>query len=229
MDLPKTLHGQLYLLAYDPYRRRYELKQLWLLGFALRAAMLTDLYLSGYLHDAHGLARPAGAARPADPMLRSMFEMVGDGEPRTWPWLVAAEQEHAPRLVREHLEDRGWLCQVRYRRLGLFPTTRTRPFDEELTAGLVDRASTALEDAGAGRTTDPRSLALGRIASLGLLTSVYYAESHALAVAAVADLAIPPISGLEAAISEVRAATSAVGGCGGCGGGGCGGCGGCGG
>ena len=39
MDLPQTLHGQLYLLAYDRNRHRFDFDNLWLLGFALRAAV----------------------------------------------------------------------------------------------------------------------------------------------------------------------------------------------
>lgn len=49
MDLPQTLHGQLYVLAFDRDRHRFDGDNLWLFGFALRAAMLTDLYLNGYI------------------------------------------------------------------------------------------------------------------------------------------------------------------------------------
>jgi hypothetical protein len=41
VELPQTLHGQLFLLAYDRCR----------FGLALRTAMLTDLYLTGHLAD----------------------------------------------------------------------------------------------------------------------------------------------------------------------------------
>jgi hypothetical protein len=50
MDLPRTLHGQLYLLAYDRKLRRFEYgsggsrKNQWRLELALRSAILTDLY-----------------------------------------------------------------------------------------------------------------------------------------------------------------------------------------
>lgn len=150
MDLPATLHGQLYLLAYDPLRRRYELDQLWLLGLALRAAMLTELFLAGHLRDVDGQARTASAPRPGDPVLRDTLEAASSGESRTWQWLVAANQEHTPKLVRDHLEARGWLQQQRCRRLGIFPTTRLRPADEDLTGRLVDRVVTALHDASVG-------------------------------------------------------------------------------
>ena len=38
MDLPQTLHGQLYLLAYDRKRHRFDVYIGELFGFALRAA-----------------------------------------------------------------------------------------------------------------------------------------------------------------------------------------------
>jgi Golgi phosphoprotein 3 (GPP34) len=104
MDLPQTLHGQLYLLAYDRNRRRFDLQNLWLLGFALRAAMLTDLFLNGYLRDTDGLASPADGTRPGDPVLRAVFDTIGIDRPKTWSWLIAANQAHAPRLVRDQLK-----------------------------------------------------------------------------------------------------------------------------
>ena len=57
MELPRTLHGQLYLLAYDRNRRRFDYGsdgtwiKGWRFGFALKSAMLADLYLTGYVDD----------------------------------------------------------------------------------------------------------------------------------------------------------------------------------
>ena len=72
MDLPQTLHGQLYLLAYDRNRHRFDFDNRWLLGLALCAAMLTDLFLTGHLQDAEGKACHASRARPGDPVLRGV-------------------------------------------------------------------------------------------------------------------------------------------------------------
>jgi hypothetical protein len=44
-------------MAFDRDRHRFDGDNLWLFGFALRAAMLTDLYLSGYLEDNGGRPR----------------------------------------------------------------------------------------------------------------------------------------------------------------------------
>jgi hypothetical protein len=43
-ELPQTLHGQLFLLAYDRYRGRLDGNDGWRFGLALRTAMLSDLY-----------------------------------------------------------------------------------------------------------------------------------------------------------------------------------------
>lgn len=49
MDLPRSLYGQLYLLAYDLKRHRFDYSKLWLLGYALRGAVLTELLMTGRL------------------------------------------------------------------------------------------------------------------------------------------------------------------------------------
>lgn len=77
MDLPQTLHGQLYLLAYDRKRHRFDVYSGELFGFALRAAMLTDLYLTGHLEDKGGTPYPSSVARPGDPVLRAAFDQIG--------------------------------------------------------------------------------------------------------------------------------------------------------
>ena len=51
MSLPQTLHGQLFLLAYDRRRHTFDGDKRWCFGLALRAAMLSDLYLTGRLED----------------------------------------------------------------------------------------------------------------------------------------------------------------------------------
>lgn len=74
MDVPATLHGQLYLLAYDRNRHQFDGGNRPLFGFALRAAMLTDLYLTGYLEDQGGKPSQSRGTCPGDPVLRAAFE-----------------------------------------------------------------------------------------------------------------------------------------------------------
>ncbi len=74
MALPQTLHGQLFLLAYDRRRQTFDGDKRWCFGLALRAAMLSDLYLTGHLEGAEddegtrypvGVTSAVGAAAPS--------------------------------------------------------------------------------------------------------------------------------------------------------------------
>src|SRR6478752_676303 len=117
MDLPQTLYGQLYLLAYDRRRHRFDFGKLWLLGYALRGAILTELLLGGHLRDADGMAQHTGRL-PADPVLRTALETIDDDDPRSWSLLVVIDQQDTYALVRQQLEQYGWVGPQRRHRLG---------------------------------------------------------------------------------------------------------------
>ena len=100
---PQTLHGQLYLLAYDRKRHRFDIYNHSLFGFALRSAMLTDLYLTGYLEDKGGKPHPTSSACPSDPVMRAAFERVGASTQEDWAELIAEKPKQASRVVRDQL------------------------------------------------------------------------------------------------------------------------------
>lgn len=233
MDLPQTLYGQLYLLAYDRHRHRFPHEKLLLLGFALRAAMLTDLYLTGYLLDTDGKACHATSARPGDPLLRAVFDTVDVDGPQSWEWLIAVDQHLAPIRVREQLEVHGSLRTQRHRMLGIIPTSRIGPADEDAVEGLADRVDQALRNAINDRFADPRLLALGLLGVLGALPTVFDLqdrEQHSRELLKLALASISPILGLHKAVESVYRARhtgrypgtagGGVGGGVGCGGGG---------
>src|SRR5262245_57201095 len=103
MQLPQTLYGQLYLLAYDRNRHRFDIGNSWLLGFGLRAAMLTELLQGGYLVDIDGKAARAHDTDPRDPLLRSMFRSVDIHGQTAWSWMISADQDQAAPRVRNQL------------------------------------------------------------------------------------------------------------------------------
>jgi hypothetical protein len=76
--LSKTLHGQLFLLAYHRRRDRCDGDDRWHFGLALRTAMLAHLYLGGHLTDDHDKPRAIGVTRPDDPVL------CAANEPTNW-------------------------------------------------------------------------------------------------------------------------------------------------
>lgn len=90
VGLPATMHGQLYLLANDPKRQRIETAKLWLLGFALRAAVLVDLQVAGHLSDDGGYASTKLLGYIRDPLQQRVFDEVQSGVPRLWAAHIAA-------------------------------------------------------------------------------------------------------------------------------------------
>jgi hypothetical protein len=234
MDLPRTLYGQLYLLAYDLKRRRFDYTKLWLLGYALRGATLAELVMTGHLQDVDGTARRAGGWPPNDPVFRTTLEAIEADEPKPWSQLVVDSEKNAGRLVRDQLENHGWICQRRRRRFGLVPTRWHAPNNEGAVLALADRASKALCNAVEGRSADPRALTVGMLGILGELPVLLTQEGLADHRARLRELALAtagPIAGMHEAVEAVYAEMGGNrngdnhSGCGG----GCGGCGGCGG
>jgi hypothetical protein len=85
LELPQTLHGQLFLLSYDRRRKRVDGDDRWRFGLALRTAMLTDLYLTGRLPVEEGMPFHVDVTRPGDPLLRAALDQIGDNEQMNWP------------------------------------------------------------------------------------------------------------------------------------------------
>jgi Golgi phosphoprotein 3 (GPP34) len=206
VELPQTLHGQRYLLAYDRKRRRFDGDNLWLFGFSLRAAMLTDLYLTGHLKDEGGKAHPTGIAPPPDdPVLRAALIGVTG---REWAQLIADKERDAPRIVRDQLEATGWLCVQQRRMLGIIPTARLGVYDEDMVSGLADRVTDSLRRAIDGLPADPRPLAVGLLGVLGQMPTVFsFKESsrHRQQLRTLTFAAIAPIVGLHQAIETYHA------------------------
>lgn len=204
MDLPQTLHGQLYLLAYDWKRHRFDGDNLWLFGFALRAAMLTDLYLTGRLEDRGGKPYPSSVGCPDDPVLSAAFDQIGATGRRDWAQLIALNEKKAPQVVRDQLEATGWLRVRRRRMLAIIPTARVVGlYGEDMVRGLADQVTAALRTAILGQSAAPRLLALGLLGVLGQMPTVLsFKETsrHRQELRALTFAAPAPIVGLHQAI-----------------------------
>jgi Golgi phosphoprotein 3 (GPP34) len=206
MDLPQTLHSRLYLLAYDRKRHRFDVDHPRLFGFALRAAMLTDLYLTGHLEDKGG--RPVAidsVARPDDPVLRAAFDQIGVTGRKDWAQLIATNDRDAPHAVRGQLKATGWLRAHQRQVLGIIPITRLGPYDEDTVSSVADQATEALRRAIDGLPADPRPLATGLLAVLAQMPTVLsFKESsqHQQELREMIFAAIAPIVGLHQAIEK---------------------------
>lgn len=190
MNLPQTLHGQLYLLAYDRKRHRFDGDNLPLFGLALRAAMLTDLHLTGYIEDKDGKAHRSSVAAPDDPVLRTVCVQIGSvfSGVRDWARLIAEDEEQASAVVRNQLN---------------IPAARLALSDEDAVSVLADRVTEALRNAIDGREADPRPLAVGLLAVLGQMPTAFSFKESAQRREQIRELifaAIAPIVGLQQAI-----------------------------
>ena len=212
LELPLTLHAQLFLLAYDRCRGRLDGNDRWRFGLALRTAMLTDLYLSGHLTDEDDRPRPVGVTRPWDPVLRAALDDIGDNEPKDWMHAVARDQRNIPGIVRSQLEADGWLWVQRHRVLGLIPSARLRLHDENLVRGLAAQVVTALRNAIGARPAEERPLAVGLIGALGHLPTVFgfdEASRHCRELEGLVDRGVPPITAMRQVIDTVHGAIEA--------------------
>ena len=129
---PDSLAARLFLLAYDPERGRLTARSK--LGKLLRAAVLVDLQLSGYLEDDGGRARlttprsrsvgSGVAAGPGDVVVAGVLEELRAVGPRRWRRWIDRRGGVTVRQVRDELA-RAHLIRVEpYRVLGLFPSAR---------------------------------------------------------------------------------------------------------
>ncbi|MFG2824156.1 GPP34 family phosphoprotein [Kitasatospora sp. NPDC048365] len=143
-DLPGSLPGKLFLLAYDPERGR--LTGTNNLEMMLRAAALTELLQRGLLRDADGRAAIAGKAlHGLDPLLAEVLTEVAGRRPTAWRHLVA-RRRGTVRTVTAHLAAGGLIRTERYRVLGIFPVTRVEPRDPRSRKSLVHAFEAALRD-----------------------------------------------------------------------------------
>jgi Golgi phosphoprotein 3 (GPP34) len=212
LELPQTLHTQLFLLAYDRYRERLDGNDRWRFGLALRTAMLTDLYLTGHLIDDKDRPRPVDGPLPCNPLLRAVLDDIGDNAPKDWMHAVARNQRHVPGIVRSELEAAGWLWVQRRRILGIIPCSRLRLSDEDLVTNFAATVVTALRDAIAGRPAEQRPLAVGLIGALGQLPTVFgfdEASRHSSELEDLVDRPTPPITGMRQVIDAVHSAIQA--------------------
>lgn len=139
----------------------------------LRAAMLTDLYLTGRLEDRGGKPYPSSVGCPDDPVLSAAFDQIGATGRRDWAQLIALNEKKAPQVVRDQLEATGWLRVRRRRMLAIIPTARVVGlYGEDMVRGLADQVTAALRTAILGQSAAPRLLALGLLGVLGQMPTV---------------------------------------------------------
>jgi Golgi phosphoprotein 3 (GPP34) len=192
------------LLAYDRKRHRFDGDNRPLFGFALRAAMLTDLYLTGYLEDRGGKPCPNHAVHAL--VIRCCAPRSSGSAstgPKDWAESIAENPRRTSHDVRDQLQTTGWLRVKRHWQLGIVPTTRRALYDEGMVSILADRVTEALRNAIGGLQADPRPLAVGLLGVLGQMPTVFDFEEcsrYRQELREMTFAAIEPVVGLHQAI-----------------------------
>ncbi|MES9542291.1 MULTISPECIES: GPP34 family phosphoprotein [unclassified Actinomadura] len=139
VDVPDSLPARMYLLAYDLRKQRMTRGGA-RLGYVLRAAALTELYLDGRLGEER--RRPVPGTPGDDPY--GVLAQIAASRPRSWQHWVRKDARAIVPVVREELVRGGWI-RVRSRRvLGLFPRHEVTVKDPRVVKALWGGASSAL-------------------------------------------------------------------------------------
>ncbi|MEV4258970.1 GPP34 family phosphoprotein, partial [Spirillospora sp. NPDC049652] len=137
--IPETLPQRMFLLAYDTRKQRLTLRGE-RLGYVLRAAALTELFLDGRLGEERG--KPVAGTPGPDPY--GVVAQISATRPRPWPYWVRKDARRMVRTVRDELESGGWI-RVRPRRvLGVFPATAIELRDPRVLKALAGGVTSAL-------------------------------------------------------------------------------------
>ena len=209
MELPRTLHGRLYLIAYDRERRR--LRGGGHLARALRTAALAELHLDGHLVDENGKVHTAIARRPADPILLTILEQIEASKPRSWSHWINKEAGRTQRAIRDQLEVQGWLRIEPRKILGLIPADEIDLRNEHHVAKLMSEVTGRLRAALGGQRADPRTLTIGLVASVASMPTVLNRSDRwrqRKELAALYKRASPPVEALRKVIQSHEAAVA---------------------
>ncbi|GAA2091317.1 hypothetical protein GCM10009801_57100 [Streptomyces albiaxialis] len=160
-----TLPARLFLLACDAQKGRLTGGAEF--GYAVRAAVLSELEERGCLRDEGGRARPAGDRRTGDPVLDGVLrEIAGYGRLRKWHWLVHRKRRDTCLALEQQLESAGMIKIGR----GTFGRKRFQVADPALTERLRADAETALLDGGPVKAVPRPRAALTTMAALAHLS-----------------------------------------------------------
>lgn len=168
-DIPDTLPAQLYLLAYDPRKRRIAGNLEF--PYLIRAAALTDLLLSGRIRDESGKPWAVPNAPPVrDPVLADLLQKIADSRPRSWQRWIREDAKATLRAVRDGLETGRWVKVELRRPFLIFSRTLVHVRDPRVPKRLAGRVRAALS-APLSRVDD-RDAALVALAASGGLKTV---------------------------------------------------------
>ena len=207
MNLPESLPARLYLLAYDTDKNRMTAGSQ--LGLVLRAAALTDLYLTERLTDEGGKAHAAGGRPTGDPVLDDLARQIADTRPRRWHRWIGRQERGTVRAVREQLEDQR--C-IRVNRRAILPD-KVELRDRRAVKEYADSVHAALRRPAA--RADARTASVLALAARGEVKTVVSRQERREYRKRLDELAVytgPVADALRKALRAKRAAVASAGG-----------------
>ncbi|RAY16635.1 GPP34 family phosphoprotein [Actinomadura craniellae] len=163
MKPPDSLPGRLFLLAYDLNKQRMTARDR--LGYILRGAALTELYLDGRLT---GDKRPQAATDGDDPY--GIRGQIAGSRARSWQYWVRKDNRKMVATVRAELAAGGWIRVEFRRRFGIFPCHRVTVRDPRVVKNLWGGASSALHGRPVARVHSYDAATVALAAAGGLRT-----------------------------------------------------------
>jgi hypothetical protein len=169
MQRPNELHYRVYLLAYD--LEKEDLYDRTRTAFLVRAGVLTELAVRGYVVDSDGDVRVAKAEPARDPALDEALRQIA-GHDRSWKSWLRHDYKHTLDTVETHLQTTNLLSVDDNKVLGLLSrrhVTVTRP---ALVQELQDEARSILHGSRPAGEIDPADAAVVALAAAGLVPAV---------------------------------------------------------
>ncbi|MFG1852423.1 GPP34 family phosphoprotein [Actinomadura geliboluensis] len=164
VEVPESLPARMYLLAYD-LRKQKMTGGGARLGYVLRGAALTELYLDGRLQEER--RRPVPGTPGDDPY--GVAAQIAASLPRSWQHWVRTDAKAIVETVRDELEQDGWIRVRRTRVLGLVPRHEVTVKDPRVVKELWGGASSALRGRPVAHVNsyDAAAVALAAAGGLG--------------------------------------------------------------
>ncbi|MFC4909867.1 GOLPH3/VPS74 family protein [Actinomadura gamaensis] len=208
VEIPDTLPQRMFLLAYDTRKQRLALRGE-RLGYVLRAAALTELFLDGRLGEERG--KPVVGTDGPDPY--GVVAQIRASRPRAWQHWVRKDARAMVRTVRDELERGGWI-RLRPRRVLLFfPATTIEVRDPRVVKELAGGASAALRGRPVAHVNSLDAAAVALAAAGEVRTVVPRSESRRKRdrIAELTARSGPAAPGLRKAVRQQRATAASAG------------------
>lgn len=139
VTVPESLPARMYLLAYDLRKHKMSMGG-GRLGYVLRAAALTELYLDGRLGEER--RRPVPGT-PGDD-LYGLLAQIAESRPRSWQYWVRKDSKAMVDAVRDELAGDGYIRVRQGRTLGVLPREEITVKDPRVVKSLWGGVSSAL-------------------------------------------------------------------------------------